>query len=188
MSESLSLVIPALMYLPAYRAALEDGWSPDNLNGGATARKELDSIADNPCAFLASLEDREAIGGPILMPDGTTRKRLPSYRRWLWDGEFCGSIAFRWQKGVSSLPSHVLGHIGFSVVPRKRGYGYAAKAVLALLPDARALGLTHVDLAANPKNIASQRSIERAGGKLIGSFTKDSAYGGGEGLLYRIVL
>lgn len=82
----------------------------------------------------------------------------------------------------------MLGHIGFGVIPRKRGHGYAAKAVLALLPDARALGLAHVDLAANPKNIASQHSIERAGGKLVGSFTKDGAYGGGEGLLYRIIL
>jgi predicted acetyltransferase len=188
MSEVFSVVVPGLLHLPAYRAALEGGWSPDNVNGAATARRELDSIADNPVAFLASLDDREALGEPIVMPDGTTRTRLPSYRRWLWDGDFCGSIGFRWQKGTASLPSHVLGHIGFGVIPRKRGHGYAAKAVLALLPDARALGLAHVDLTTSPDNIASQRSIERAGGKLIGSFTKDAAYGGDEGLLYRISL
>ena len=188
MSEAFSLVVPSLPHLPGYRAALDGGWSPDNVNGAVTARRELESIAKDPGAFLASLDDREALGAPILMPDGTTRARLPSYRRWLWDGEFCGSIGFRWQHGTADLPSHVLGHIGFAVVLGKRGRGYAARAVTALLPDARALRLAHVDITTSPDNIASQRSIEGAGGKLIGTFTKDDAYGGEEALLYRIML
>lgn len=81
-----------------------------------------------------------------------------------------------------------MGHIGFIVVPGKRGQGYAAKAVKALLPDARALGLPHVDLTTDPDNIASQKTILRAGGHLVRSFSKDAAFGGGEGLLYRIIL
>lgn len=188
MSEAFSLVVPALPYLPGYRAALEDGWSPDNVNGAAAARRELDWIANDSTAFLASLDDREALGGPIAMPNGSTRERLPGFRHWLWDGDFCGSIGFRWQKDTVDLPSHVLGHIGFGVVPSKRGRGYATKAILALLPEARALGLSHVDLTTSPDNLASQRSIERAGGTLTGSFAKDDAYGGDEGLLYRIAL
>ncbi len=122
------------------------------------------------------------------MPDGTTRARLPGYRRWLWDGDFCGSIGFRWQRGTADLPSHVLGHIGFAVIPAKRGNGYAAMAIRALLPDARALGLSHIDLTTSPDNIASQRSIERAGGNLVSTFIKDDVFGGDEGLLYRIIL
>ena len=188
MSEVFSLVVPALSHLPAYQAALEDGWSPDNVNGTAAAKRELNWIADDPIGFLASLDDREALGAPILMPDGTTRARLPSYRRWLWDDDFCGSIGFRWQNGTADLPSYVLGHVGFGVIPSKRGRGYAAKAILALLPDARALGLAHVDMTTTPDNIASQRTIERAGGHLVGSFVKDSVYGEDKGLLYRIVL
>ena len=188
MSEAFSLVVPSLPHLPGYRAALDGGWSPDNVNGAVTARRELESIAKDPGAFLASLDDREALGAPIAMPDGTTRARLPSYRRWLWDGDFCGSIGFRWQHGTADLPSYVLGHIGFGVIPEKRGRGYAARAVMALLPDARALGLAHIDLTTSSDNIASQRSIERAGGNLVGTFTKDDAYGGDEGLLYRIML
>ena len=27
------------------------------------------------------------------MPDGSFVPRLPGYRRWLWDGKFCGSIS-----------------------------------------------------------------------------------------------
>ncbi len=188
MAEAFSLVVPSLVHLPAYSAALESGWSPDNVNGAITSRRELDWIATDPAAFLASLDDPDASGKPIVMPDGTTRERLPSYRRWLWDGEFCGSIGFRWRNGTTELPAHVLGHIGFAVVPGKRGRGYAAKAILALLPDARALGLAHIDLTTSPDNIASQRSIERAGGHLVGSFIKDDVFGGDEGLLYRIFL
>jgi predicted acetyltransferase len=188
MSEAFCLVVPARPYLPAYMAALEDGWSHDIVNGAAAAQRELDWIAEDPDAFLASLDDSEGLGKPILMPDGTTRTRLPSYRRWLWDGDFCGSIGFRWQNGTANLPSHVLGHIGYGVVPSKRGRGYAAKAISALLPDARALGLPHIDLTTSLDNIASQRSIERAGGRLVGSFIEDEVYGGEEGLLYRIIL
>lgn len=40
---------------------------------------------------------------PVL-PDSTTVARLPGYRLWLCDTEFCGSIGFRWQPGTSQLP------------------------------------------------------------------------------------
>ena len=70
--------------------------------------------------------------------------RLPGYRRWLWDGEFCGSIDFRWQPGTTALPPHCLGHIGYGVVPWKQGRGYATRALSLLLPAARAEGLAFV--------------------------------------------
>ena len=59
----------------------------------------------------------------------------------MWDGEFCGSIGFRWQPGTSALPPYCLGHIGYSVVPWKQRRGYATKALALLLPDARKEGL-----------------------------------------------
>jgi predicted acetyltransferase len=59
---------------------------------------------------------------------------------------------------------------------------------MALLPDARALGLAHIDLTTSSDNVASQRSIEGAGGILVGTFTKDDAYGAEEALLYRIMV
>src|SRR5690242_6661269 len=107
----MTLVWPSAGYLPSYVDALERGWSPDNVLGAEAAREELGRIAVDPARFLASLVDKDAAGDPITAPDGTTVKRLPGYRRWLWDGEFCGSIGFRWQPDTEALPPHILGHI-----------------------------------------------------------------------------
>src|SRR5262249_53857842 len=73
----MKLVWPSREYLPSYVAALERGWSPDNLRGSAAAREELERIAASPDAFIASLVDREATGGVITLPDGTKVPRLP---------------------------------------------------------------------------------------------------------------
>ena len=61
------LVWPSRDYLPQYIAALERGWSPDNLRGEAAAREQLAQIAVDLDAFLASLVDREAAGDPIAL-------------------------------------------------------------------------------------------------------------------------
>jgi predicted acetyltransferase len=88
----MELVRPGPEHLASYVAALECGWSPDNERGIEAAREELFRIETDAAAFLASMEDREAQGPPITLPDGTTAMRLPGFRRWLWDGEFCGSM------------------------------------------------------------------------------------------------
>ena len=103
------LVWPAVEHLESYVAALRRGWSPDNIRGEAAAKEELAEIAEDPGLFLNRLVDREAKGLPIKLPDGSTAKRLPGYRRWVWDGEFCGTIGFRWQPGTCELPPRVLG-------------------------------------------------------------------------------
>jgi predicted acetyltransferase len=182
------LVWPAEQYLPGYVAALRRGWSADNILGEAAAREELEKIANDPARFLAELVDREAQGGPVTLPDGSSVPRLPGYRRWLWDGEFCGSIGIRWQPGSSALPAYCLGHIGYAVVPWKRGHGYATLALRALLPEARAEGLTYVDLVTDPSNIASQRVIQANGGVLVERFVEPAQYGHAEALRFRIEL
>lgn len=111
------LVWPGREYLASYREALERGWSPDNVRGEVARVAELDAIAADADAFLASLVDREARGAPLTMPDGTQARRLPGYRKWMWDQQFVGTIGFRWQPGTDALPPHVLGHIGYAVVP-----------------------------------------------------------------------
>lgn len=188
MSDPFGILVPTRDLLPAYTAALEAGWSPDNVNGLRTTRRQLDWIARDPDGFIASLDDPEGRGAPIEMPDGTIRQRLPGYIRWIWDGDFCGTIGFRWQPGTAQLPSHVLGHSGYAVVPWKRGHGYAARAVTALLPDARARGLPYLEITTDEDNIASRRTIERCGGLLVERFRKDAAYGDAESLRYRIML
>jgi predicted acetyltransferase len=183
-----TLLKPSRHGLPGYTDALQRGWSPDNVRGAVAAAEALSAIGRDADAFLSKLDDREARGDPIALPDGSFAPRLPGYVRWIWDGEFCGVIGFRWQNGTSELPPYTLGHIGFAVVPWKRGQGHAKRALALLLRDAREIGLPHVDLTTDPENVASQRVILANGGYLVERFTKAPAYGGTEALRFRIRL
>jgi predicted acetyltransferase len=183
----LELVVPGAQHLESYAHALEQGWSPDNLLPQA-ALDELARIKDNPEKFIEEQVDRDASGSPVTLPDGSIVRRLPGYKRWMWDGEFCGSIGFRWQPGTADLPPHVLGHIGFSVVPWKRRRGYATRALALLLPSIKEEGLPHVDLTTDPENIGSQKVIAANGGLLVEHFTRPAVFGGAKGLRFRILL
>lgn len=183
----MQLVRPSGFHLPSYVAALARGWSADNTRPEA-AQEELARIGTDAQAFLASMEDREAMGPPVTLPDGSVVKRIPGFRRWLWDGEFCGSIGFRWQKGTTALPPHCLGHIGYAVVPWKQGLGYAKAALAQMLPEAKAVGLPFVELTTDPENLASQRVIVANGGVLVERFTKPPQFGSKPGLRFRISL
>jgi len=187
-TQTVQLVWPSEQYLPGYVAALNRGWSADTIRGEVAVREELEKIAKDPAGFLGELVDREAKGGPVTLPDGSSVPRLPGYRRWLWDGEFCGSISFRWQPGSSALPAYCLGHIGYAVVPWKQGKGCATLALRALLPEVKAEGLTYVELITDPSNIASQRVIQANGGVLVERFVEPAQYGNAEGLRFRIEL
>jgi predicted acetyltransferase len=163
------------------------GWSPSrDLPDAAT--EELRKAETDPEAFLASMEDRQARGPAITLPDGTTVPRLPGVRRWMWDGEFCGSISLRWQPGTTDLPPYCLGHIGYGVVPWKRGRGYATSALGQILPLAREVGLPYVEITTDIDNIASQRVILANGGRLVEQFGKPASHGGGTALRFRISL
>lgn len=183
----MDLVQPALAYLDGYVAALRRGWAADT-TGNRTSVDELGDIEADPDAFLSGLDDRAGSGPPIRLPDGTNVARLPGFRMWMWDDEFCGSIGLRWQPRTGELPEHVLGHCGYSVVPWKRGRGYATAAVRQLLPLARQIGLPYVELTTDIDNAASQRVILANGGALVGRFTEPAAYGGGPALRFRIPL
>jgi predicted acetyltransferase len=182
------LIRPSHDALAGFAEACRRGWSRDNVSPEKTAATDLAKIEADPEGFLASMEDVEAKAGPITLPDGTIAQRLPGFYRWLWDGEFAGSLGFRWQPGTSELPPHVLGHMGYSVTPWKQGRGYATEGLRQLLPEARALGLEWVELTTDPGNIPSQRVILNNGGVLVERFRKPEAYGGEEGLRYRIHL
>ena len=185
--QPLELVCPSAQYLPGYVHALKQGWSPDNLRPEA-AVEELARIAEDPIRFLSEQSDREAKGPPVILPDGSQVPRLPGYKLWMWDGDFCGAIGFRWQPGTTNLPPYCLGHIGYSVVPWKRQRGYATRALCLLLPQARAEGLAYVELTTEADNIASRQVIEANGGELIERFHKAPEYGGGESMRFRILL
>jgi len=181
----MELVWPAEEYLAGYVDALERGWSADNTRPDARL-DELEAIRRDPAAFIALMVDVDAKGPPVKLPGGREAKRLPGYRRWMWDGEFCGSIGFRWQPGTPELPPTCLGHIGYGVVPWKQGRGYATQALAAILPDAKARGLPYVEITTDVTNVASQKVIEKNGGVLVERFHKPAGFGGAEGLRYRV--
>ncbi len=180
------LVVPSQEHLDSYVEALRLGWSPStehDISGEVLAEIEADAVG-----FLAGADDRDPAGRTVSLPDGSVVPRLPGFARWMWDGEFCGSINLRWRAGTPDLPPHCLGHIGYSVVPWKQRRGYATQALREMLPLAREVGLPYVEIVTDPDNIGSQRVIEGNGGLLVERFDKGPVYGSAEGLLFRVAL
>jgi predicted acetyltransferase len=181
MGSSLSLITPDHAHLQAFADALAKGWSPSSTSD--VSGKQLAAIEADADAFLTDMVSEE---GVVMQPDGTTRPRLPWKLRWMWDGEFVGSINLRWQRGTDELPPHVLGHIGYAVVPWKQRKGYATEALRMMLIEARAVGLGSVQLTTDVGNDASRRVIEHCGGIYVETF--DGPFGGVQKLRYRIGL
>ena len=73
-------------------------------------------------------------------------------------------------------------------MPWKQRKGYATLALKHLLPEAKAEGLTYVEITSDPTNYASQRVIVANGGVLVERFIEPPQYGGSEGLRFRIEL
>lgn len=181
------LLKPSIAHIPAYLSALQRGWSPDNLRPEA-AQEQIESIEKDAASFVSSLDDPAAKAGPVTLPDGSKVARLPSIRRWIWDKEFCGHIGLRWKPRTEELPPTCSGHIGYAVVPWRRGEGLASAALVAILPAAKAVGLGFVEITTSPDNPASVRVIEKAGGALVRTYTADKALGGHETLQFRVSL
>jgi len=124
-------------------------------------------------------------GPPVFGPDGRIYPRLPGFTRWICaDDDFCGSINLRWQPGTDDLPAHVPGHMGYGIVPWRRGEGTATAALAAMLELAWAQGLTQVELTTSRDNVASQRVIGKCGGVWIGSWLRP----GGHGVEHRFLI
>jgi predicted acetyltransferase len=59
------------------------------------------------------------------------------------------------------------GHIGYGVRPEYRGHHYAARACRLLLPLARSHGMKTLWITCNPDNIASRKTCQLAGARLV---------------------
>lgn len=81
----------------------------------------------------------------------------------LSDGLAVGGIGFKGQ------PDAGCADVGYGLAPSARGHGYAAEAVAALLTLAADNGLTRVVADTTRDNIASHRTLVRAGFRPVGT-------------------
>ena len=181
----MKILKPSVELLPSYAQALRQGWTGDQGTADRSV-KELEVIALFPEALVASKDDPLALGGDVILDDGTEVPRLPGYYRWMWDGEVVGSINFRWAYGTTALPDHCLGHIGYSVAPWQQKKGYATSALRQILPYAWELDMPFVELTTNIENLASQKVIKNNGGVRVGEFVSLPAHGERPSYLWRI--
>jgi predicted acetyltransferase len=186
--EPFGLAVPQLAMLDSYANALRRGWSPDNLRD--VTAEHLAEIARDPADFVQMRSDaanRDIAGRMITLPDGASVPRLPMRERWLWDGSFAGRIGLRWRDGTDDLPPHVLGHIGYAVVPWKQRRGYATRALGLMLVEAGAVGLRRIEVTCDADNAASRRVIEGNSGRFVATFVPAN-YGGTPKLRFLIDL
>lgn len=73
--------------------------------------------------------------------------------------------------GTSDEICKYAGHVGYHVYPPARGRRYAERACQLLLPLARASGIREFWITVNPDNVASRRTCERLGARLIEMIT-----------------
>ncbi len=175
------LAEPQLPMLASYVAALEQGWSPRSTVD--VSAEQLAALRQDPKAFLTELNRQD---GPLTLENGEVVPKLPNRVRWMWDGEFCGTISLRWQPGTNALPPYVHGHIGYAVVPWKRGHGLAKRALRLILREACEVGLDRVEISTTPENIASQKVALANGARFLHAYDTEP-YGIGPAFRYEIL-
>ncbi|HYK69280.1 MAG TPA: GNAT family N-acetyltransferase [Streptosporangiaceae bacterium] len=84
---------------------------------------------------------------------------------WIADSDsYLGAITLR--HALNDVLLRAGGHIGYGVRPSARRRGIATWALRSVLPEARSLGLQRVLVTCGDANLASARTIEKAGGVL----------------------
>ncbi|MFF0752824.1 GNAT family N-acetyltransferase [Streptomyces sp. NPDC004267] len=137
-------------------------WGPGGHQDGAGLWLAADADLADPGAFadwVAQLRAQSDRSLPV--PAG----RVHATHWWIVEGDtYLGAIDLRHE--LNDFLLRAGGHIGYSVRPSARRRGLATRALAAVLPEARALGLDRTLLTCAEGNVASARTIERNGGVL----------------------
>lgn len=129
--------------ISAAAAGSQDSWAPDYPFGG----------------------DLAAVGGFLRATEALGEQRPFGYYQITRsaDGLVIGGVGFKGPPGEGRV------EIGYGLAPSGRGHGYAAEAVAALLTVAAERGVTTVLADTDLDNVASQRTLIRAGFELVGA-------------------
>jgi predicted acetyltransferase len=98
---------------------------------------------------------------------------VPSYHFWMkldpskafTPVRIAGGIGLR--VGTNDEIRKYAGHVGYHVYPPARGHHYAERACRMLLPLAARHGIRELWITVNPDNVASRRTCERLGARLL---------------------
>lgn len=143
-----------------HRAFLDsrDEWGRGVHEDGAGLRPEDDvDTAEGFAAWVRLLIEREDRAKPV--DEGYVHCTY----RWMVEGDrYLGAIALRHE--LNDFLLNTGGHIGYGVRPSERRRGLAGWALGETLVEARSLGLDQVLITCQVDNVASARTIEKAGG------------------------
>ena len=134
------IVVPAAQHLESYVAAPRRGWSPDTIDANA-GRLQIGRAEVDPEGSLTEVDDPQGLGSPIVLPDGSSVRRLPSFRRWMWDDAFVGGIGFGGSLARLSCPRTFSATSATPVVPWGRRHGHATSALGQLLEEVAGLAV-----------------------------------------------
>lgn len=140
--------------------ASRDEWGRGVHQDGAGLRADDD--VDTPAGFAAWVARllREA---DTSIPVAAGRVHATYW--WIVDHDtYLGAISLR--HALNDFLLRAGGHVGYGIRPSARGRGLAAWALRSVLPHARALGMERVLVTCEDTNLASARTIEKAGGIL----------------------
>lgn len=182
------LVWPSESYLPGYIDALRRGWSADNVRGEVAANEELAMIAKDSGQFLRELVDRDGKARRLYCPMGPQRPGCL-----VIDAGYGMGSSVEVSVSVGNLAHLIFRLIVLAILASLWCHGSVEMAMqpwrLKNFSWPRGTeGLVHVELTTDPTNIASQRVIEKNGGRLVERFIKPAQYENVEGLRFRIEL
>jgi predicted acetyltransferase len=140
--------------------ASRDEWGRGVHQDGAGLHAEDDV---ETVAGFAAWVDRLHREADTSIPAGEGRVHATCW--WVVEDEvFLGAISLR--HALNDFLLRAGGHIGYGIRPAARGRGLATWALRSVLPEARTLGLEKVLVTCGDDNLASARTIEKAGGVL----------------------